>query len=496
MRAPELALRVALIVGSALAVNQHPSTWVAAPLGLIAIAATVELAIRPYGRNAIDRLLMGCGSVVVALILIGVGLNLTPSGLTRMTWTAAWVVLGLGVLIWRRKYGLTMRLSRIGVSPSAFWAVPIVLVLVAAGFVAQGGVRNGEQPVLALALISKSAHVITVQIDASSITGTYRLKAHSEDPGAKPYVSGEFAIDASGSGAHIVKRIPIALSGRWTITLASATSTLSRQLIVDIGSAAASWIDIWRASFAGRAFSRVRSTDWQYVTGSGFGDGEVESMTDLTQNVHIDGHGDLVITALRNNGAWTSSRLQSKDTFLFAPGGEYRVSASIMQPNPQVGTGYWPAFWMLAPGTPQHTGEIDVLESVNGDSDHGGNLHCGYDRRNANRCQARGLGSGLLPCPHCQDSFHTYSVIVDRRFPGAEQISFYLDGNEFWSTSESAVGATAWTSAFTRPFDIILEVAIGGQYPDSRCNCHSPLPQTSPGASMQVQYVAVSKLAG
>src|SRR5271165_284850 len=107
-----------------------------------------------------------------------------------------------------------------------------------------------------------------------------------------------------------------------------------------------------------------------------------------------------------------------------------------MQPNPAIGTGYWPAFWMVAPGTILHTGEIDVLEDINGHNDHSGSLHCGYARQSKNQCQSYGVGSGLIACPRCQVSYNTYTVEVDRRSPGAEVISWYLDGKEFFRVNE------------------------------------------------------------
>lgn len=498
MRWPEIACRVALIFGAALAANEHASVWVTAPVGLIAIAATIELAIRPYASNAIDRVLIGCGAGVVGLIILGVGLNLTPWGLTRVTWTGVAAVVGLAVLIWRRDLSTNINLRAVQVRPQVLWAVATVIVLIAAGAVANAGVRGSKQPLLALSLRSKTSHSVTVEIDATSISGTYRLSATAGAPQARPYTSAAFKINAGTRGASRLMQVPTNIPSRWTITLASASGAQSRELIVNVGSPGANkWNDIWVANFAGPANSKVPAADWEYTIGSGgFGDGEVETMTNSIQNVHQDGKGDLVITPLNQNGSWTSGRVQTTKKFLFAPGGEYEVTATIKQPDPSVGTGYWPAFWMVNQGTPLHQGEIDVMENINGYGQHSATFHCGYTRAMASEpCEVYGVSSGLVACPGCLSSYHTYTAILDRRNPGAEQISWYLDGREFFSVSESQIGVTFWNGALSQPFSIILNVGLGGIYPNSRCSCRSPVGQTSSGASMLVQNVTIAKAA-
>ena len=134
---------------------------------------------------------------------------------------------------------------------------------------------------------------------------------------------------------------------------------------------------------------RSRSSVWKYNTGQGvFGTGEIETMTDSTDNVHLDGHGALDITALGHGQSWTSGRIQTIRSDFGAPaGGEMAVTASIRQPNPASGLGYWPAFWMLGPGDWPGTGEIDILEDVNALSEHAATLHCGNRlRRRRARC--------------------------------------------------------------------------------------------------------------
>src|SRR6202041_3074841 len=111
------------------------------------------------------------------------------------------------------------------------------------------------------------------------------------------------------------------------------------------------WSTVFSDDFSGGSGSGIDS-QWMYDTGAGssFGTGEIETMTNSTSNVFLDGSGHLVIKAINSGGAWTSGRIQTNTANVGAPaGGELEVTASIQQPNPASGLGYWPAFWMLGP---------------------------------------------------------------------------------------------------------------------------------------------------
>jgi beta-glucanase (GH16 family) len=265
-----------------------------------------------------------------------------------------------------------------------------------------------------------------------------------------------------------------------------------------MASAAVKWEKVWSADFSGPAGDGVDQAQWLYQTGNDkFGNGEIEAMTSSPQNIHLNGKGELDITALYQNGMWTSGRIKSLAAFTPPVGGEMQVVASIRQPDPGSGLGYWPAFWLLGEGTwPEH-GEIDILEDVNALSDHSGAFHCGnLIQRNADGTvgpchEDTGLSSHLRPCSQCQDGFHTYSVIVDLRNPGDGQIRWYLDGSEFFSVQESQVGAATWDEAIDHGFWIIFDLAMGGSYPDDSCHCSAPDSATSSGGTMSVRSVAV-----
>jgi hypothetical protein len=255
------------------------------------------------------------------------------------------------------------------------------------------------------------------------------------------------------------------------------------------------WTAVFDDDFAGAAGS-APSYNWMYDTGPGssFGTGEIETMTSSASNVYLDGNGHLDITALDDNGSWTSGRIQTTSPNVGAPaGGELEVTASIEQPND--GPGYWPAFWMLGPGQWPENGEIDIMEDVNSLSEVSGTIHCGTDP--GGPCnEPDGIGSGLTGCSGCESGYHTYTMILDRTNTSDESITFYLDGNPYFSVNESQVGTSTWQAAFDHNMSIILDLAIGGGYPDGECGCTTPTSATASGGTMSVAYVAAYESTG
>jgi hypothetical protein len=256
------------------------------------------------------------------------------------------------------------------------------------------------------------------------------------------------------------------------------------------------WTTVFGDNFAGAAGSAPSSANWFYDIGTGFGTGEIEHMTSSTANSYLDGNGHLVLKAINNGGTWTSARLEStRDDFAAPPGGKLEMTASIEQPNPASGLGYWPAFWALGSpmrmggGWPQ-SGEIDTMEDVNALNEASQTLHDG----------AGSSGHPLIACPDtsstCQAGYHTYSVIVDRTNASAETLRFLMDGTVESTITEASVGTAAWQAAIDHGFFIMWDLAMGGNYPNGICNCTTPTSATTSGASMSVAYVAVYEEGG
>ena len=278
----------------------------------------------------------------------------------------------------------------------------------------------------------------------------------------------------------------------------------------DVPAPPAGWSTVFSDDFTGAAGTGLDATNWLYDTGTGYpggaanwGTGEIETMTDSTANVYQDGDGHLMIKPIRDaNGNWTSGRVETRSSTFAAPaGGELEMTASIEQPNAADGLGYWPAFWALgaaarpAAANWPSIGELDTMEDVNGLSEVAHTLHCGVDP--GGPCnETSGLGSGLLTCAGCQTGYHTYSVIVDRTNTAAEQLRFYTDNALRYTINESTVGTSTWQAAIDHGFFMILNVAIGGGFPNGVCGCTSPSSATSSGAAMGVDYVAAYQTGG
>jgi hypothetical protein len=290
--------------------------------------------------------------------------------------------------------------------------------------------------------------------------------------------------------------LAVAVHANSSVTLqAKNTAAISAAAPAGVPGAPSGWSTVFSDDFTGAAGSGADS-QWMYDTGPGsnFGTGEIETMTNSTSNVYLDGNGNLDITAQDDNGAWTSGRIQTTTANVGAPaGGELEVTASIEQPSG--GLGYWPAFWMLGPGQWPENGEIDIMEDVNSLSELSGTVHCGTDP--GGPCnEPDGIGSGLVGCSGCQSGYHTYTMILNRTNTSDESITFYLDGNEYFTVTESQVGASTWEAAFDHNLSIILDLAMGGSYPNGVCNCTSPTSATTSGGTMSVAYVAAYSTSG
>jgi len=220
------------------------------------------------------------------------------------------------------------------------------------------------------------------------------------------------------------------------------------------------------------------------VGGGGWGNKELEYYRNSSEDAFLDGSGNLAIQAAKlfssqGFNCWygpckyTSARLITKGKFGRLYG---RFEARIRIP---AGQGVWPAFWLLGDnidkvGWPQ-CGEIDIMENIGREPSvvHGTVHGPGYSGAN-------GIGSPFtLSKGIFSDDFHVFSVDWS-----PDQIRWFVDGTQYkLLSSHDLPTGSKWV--FDHPFFIILNFAVGGEWPGN------PDPNTIFPQTMLVDYLRV-----
>jgi beta-glucanase (GH16 family) len=209
-------------------------------------------------------------------------------------------------------------------------------------------------------------------------------------------------------------------------------------------------------------------------TGSnGWGNKELQYYTDRPQNIKIE-NGVLKITAVKESfmgSSYTSARILTKGKFEQKYG---RYEARIKLP---LGKGLWPAFWMLGANSdtvawPQ-CGEIDIMEYLGSKpTSIFGTVHGpGYSGGEAIS------KNYVLTNDRFDNDFHVFGIEW-----GENYVNYYVDDVLYNQITPKDVKGE-WV--FNQPFYIILNMAVGGNFPGSP-NSETVFPQT-----MQIDYVRV-----
>ena len=251
------------------------------------------------------------------------------------------------------------------------------------------------------------------------------------------------------------------------------------------------WHLVWNDEFDGK---QIDTTKWDFQLGTGteyglVGWGNNELQYYRKENAYVK-DGNLVLEARKEDYescGYTSARLRTiKDdgTELFTK--TYgRIEARIKMP---IGNGFWPAFWLLPAtndyGTWASNGEIDIFEAKGRLPNRVyGTVHFGQAWP-GNKYTA---SMYKFPDNESINDFHVYSLEWE---PGI--LRWFVDGtiyfetSQWWSLGEGEPGPYPYPAPYDKPFYILLNLALGGNYDNGVAPDDFSLP-----AQMLVDYVRV-----
>jgi beta-glucanase (GH16 family) len=212
----------------------------------------------------------------------------------------------------------------------------------------------------------------------------------------------------------------------------------------------------------------ISVANWNFETGgNGWGNHEKEYYQ--KDNASVAG-GNLIITAKKEtvgSNNYTSSRMTTLAKREFTYG---KIEARIRIP---VGQGLWPAFWLLGANINTvnwpECGETDIMEHINTDSLLYGTLHWNNNGH---------VSSGNKVPVDSIANFHVYTIEWD-----AKSIHWSVDSTDYHQVD--ITGGINNTGTFQKPFFIILNLAVGGDWPGQTID-EAKLP-----ANMYVDWVRV-----
>lgn len=238
---------------------------------------------------------------------------------------------------------------------------------------------------------------------------------------------------------------------------------------------------VWSDEFEG---DELDTAKWSFMYGTGdqfglvgWGNNELQYYTDRAENLYIE-DDRLHIRAREEDHegmAYTSARIRTLDK------GDWRYGRFEIRAKLPEGRGIWPAVWMMPSddvyGGWAASGEIDIVELV-GHQPHTvhGTLHYGGEwPANTSSGSSYELDSGTF-----SDGFHLFALEWEEG-----EIRWYVDGEHYQTQTQWYTEGYAFAAPFDQPFHLLLNVAVGGDWPGS------PDSTTEFPQEMVVDYVRV-----
>jgi licheninase len=262
------------------------------------------------------------------------------------------------------------------------------------------------------------------------------------------------------------------------LLIAQVTRLGATNYAVDAPMSAPATAPTFSDEFEGRAINRSK---WRFDTSRntiGWFNNERQYYSDgRPQNARVE-QGALVIEARRETlskarfsdwggQSYTSAKLVSRNSYGY---GFYEIRAKL-----PCGRGIWPAIWMLpADSKWPDAGEIDIIEMVGWDPNL---VHATVHSAAFNHRKGTQRGAQKRVATSCT-AYHRYQL--DWR---PDAITIGIDDRAHMRVANDRPGGpAAWP--FTRPYELILNVAVGGDWGGQKGIDDAAFPQR-----MTVDYV-------
>jgi beta-glucanase (GH16 family) len=233
---------------------------------------------------------------------------------------------------------------------------------------------------------------------------------------------------------------------------------------------------------------------WSYDIGTGVNgwcNFELQQYTNREDNARIE-NGNLVIAAREtivggNRTGFTSARIKTQDKVMVRYG---YIEARIKVPD--LANGLWPAFWTLGNnfaevGWPA-SGELDIMEMGWRDAVSDGYVNywvsstAHWENAGQHALYGRTYARSLIESEPLVDEYQVFAMDWT-----PTSIKTYLNDKEIWAMDISQSSCTD-CEEFHRPHFMILNMAVGGTYPNIRTQ--GAVTATFP-AEMMVDYVRI-----
>ena len=221
------------------------------------------------------------------------------------------------------------------------------------------------------------------------------------------------------------------------------------------------------------------SAKWKYDTEgneAGWGNNEGQFYTEANIKNASVSNGILKITAIKENfggKAYTSARLVSN--------ADWKYGKIEINPKLPKGRGTWapnrmmPGNWSFNDGKWPDVGEIDFMEHVGHDP---GVVHTSAHSRDY-QWQKGTQKTAVIKVPSATEAFNTYVLEWT-----PDVLKAFVNDSLFFEYRNEGLGETKWP--YDKPFYLILNVAVGGEWGNVKGIDDEAFPQT-----MEIDYVRV-----